>query len=539
MRIGPGSLASKDANAVFLAPTTFKELDLKEEHLETFVRDHPEILFPEDDDPTFLIVGQQVQNALGDRADLVGLLPCGELVVVEVKRDAADMTARREPLEWQAVRYASSVATIKSVDDLVDRLYAPYLLEHGDHTQWAGKSVHDYARSRLEDFLENPDPSHSHGFNEFQQIILVASDFDDRTMAACSWLVKNELPLSCVSLKPHPTGTGEALLEARTVLPPPALEEWFVEIGRRAATPRARPGQASRGKGLTMKDLFDAGILKSGDELYVNADPTRSAKLLDPDTVEFEGKKLSPTQWGMEVTGWSAFGVYQSAFVKGRNVKLGRLRDDLAEKRKSEAAARPITAEEPVQRGEGTESEPRLRIGETIVTPETIRVRIHNDGPGTARGCYGKVTIDNSADDLDLGGNTSSFPVFINSRQGEVGITRGSVAWARSPNPPNLDVGPSDDESLMIARLLPVSQETHIEIPSEEGFSVQREVSRSGEVLTPPRRARAFLKPRGRPYAVTIRVGAQNVSEPVERTIHVNADPGKRALTCEESSPSR
>jgi RecB family endonuclease NucS len=74
---------------------SFKDLQLKEEDLEEFVRKHIDRILPEDE--TLLIVGRQVRNMAAARSDLVAVDGEGNLVLIELKRDKADMAARKEP----------------------------------------------------------------------------------------------------------------------------------------------------------------------------------------------------------------------------------------------------------------------------------------------------------------------------------------------------------------------------------------------------------------------------------------------------------
>jgi hypothetical protein len=46
---------------------------------------------------------------------------------VEIKRDRKDIEGRKEAFEFQAIRYAASYATIEDPDDLVNKIYAPYI----------------------------------------------------------------------------------------------------------------------------------------------------------------------------------------------------------------------------------------------------------------------------------------------------------------------------------------------------------------------------------------------------------------------------
>src|SRR6516162_3258335 len=112
---------------VELHPSSLKALGLVEADLEEFVRKNVQLLFPEGDE-TLLIVGQQARNVSGGRSDLVAIDSNGAIVLIELKRDAADISARKEPFEFQAIRYAANYADL-TPDTLVDRLFGPYI-EH-------------------------------------------------------------------------------------------------------------------------------------------------------------------------------------------------------------------------------------------------------------------------------------------------------------------------------------------------------------------------------------------------------------------------
>src|ERR1039458_7144121 len=91
--------------AELAAPFEGKPVKLDESDLEEFVRKNPGLFFQ--DDETLLIVGQQVRDKIGKRSDLVAIDAKGNIVYIELKRDHGDMAVRKEPLEFQAVRYAA------------------------------------------------------------------------------------------------------------------------------------------------------------------------------------------------------------------------------------------------------------------------------------------------------------------------------------------------------------------------------------------------------------------------------------------------
>ncbi len=119
-----GGLTRKDA--VFV-PTTFKEINLRESDLEEFIRNHVGILSASENgeasSESLLIVGQQVSNAERGRSDLTAVDGNGHLVLIEIKRDLEDIQQRKEPFEFQAIRYAASLATIKTQERLIEQIY--------------------------------------------------------------------------------------------------------------------------------------------------------------------------------------------------------------------------------------------------------------------------------------------------------------------------------------------------------------------------------------------------------------------------------
>lgn len=104
---------------------------LKEFDLENILSENLEIIFEnEDNERDMQIVGRQMFDANNKRSDLVALSDDGSLVVIELKRFAKDIMNREENFAMQAVRYAASLATIQSVEDLIEISYIPYLKKY-------------------------------------------------------------------------------------------------------------------------------------------------------------------------------------------------------------------------------------------------------------------------------------------------------------------------------------------------------------------------------------------------------------------------
>lgn len=177
--------------------------------------------------------------------------------------------------------------------------------------------------------------------------------------------------------------------------------------------------------------------------------------------------------------------------------------------------------------------EPTLSFGKIISTSERVRLRVHNAGPVRAASCYGKISVDCIKEDILALNETRGLPVFI-SRESAQPVERASVTWERSPVQPRIDIESDDDESLMIARLVPIQGVTIIELPSEEGESVIEQSTRAG-ILVAGRKARVLLRPRSQPYRVSVQVGASNLSKPIIGNYIMNANAGTRSITFEES----
>ena len=112
-------------------PLRFQDLTVsghaaRESDLEDLLVRYPSLLNTSDGyrpgaEPDLLFVGRQPLTATRKRFDLLAIDRDGTLVLVEVKRDASDEKARREAMEFQAIRYAAACRTM-SAQDVVDQL---------------------------------------------------------------------------------------------------------------------------------------------------------------------------------------------------------------------------------------------------------------------------------------------------------------------------------------------------------------------------------------------------------------------------------
>lgn len=305
---------------------TLKELRITEATLEEFIRRHVDRLFP--DEESLLIVGQQTRNKAGGRADLVAIDSDGDIVLIELKRDVEDIIARKEPFEFQAIRYAASYARIATPDDLTERLYAPYIERHRAEYPASGLTSSEIASRNLTEFLRTNSAERT--FNQRQKIVLIASSFDRQTLSACAWLAKSGIDIRCISITPLKYAE-QHFFAVDQIIPPLALDEYFVEVPQ-PSSPRRTPVEAASVVSRTtlpqMAKLFEWKLVAPGDIVYVVGHEDQRAVMVDPQHVEYEGQRMKLNDWGQRVTGWSAINIYKSAALQSTGQTFDRMRRD-------------------------------------------------------------------------------------------------------------------------------------------------------------------------------------------------------------------
>ncbi len=303
--------------------TTFKDLSLREADVEEFLRKNIDVVFEEEE--TLLMVGQQVSNVQRGRSDLIALDENGYVVLIEIKRDYADIVARTEPFEFQAVRYAASLAKIRTSHELVDKIFAKYIEAHKDEFQLNELTPSERGKRIVDDFLQKNSADKT--FNLTQRIILIASDYDEQTLSAVAWLIENGVKIQAFSLKPARHGES-VFLDVTRVLPPDDIKDYYVDI---AGLPK-EPGTVSpRGKRTSlprMAQLMEWGILNKGDLLVIVNYDESEAEVIDHKRVRFKEQNMTFNDWGTTVTGWSSICIYQWAKLKDGSQTLDALRQE-------------------------------------------------------------------------------------------------------------------------------------------------------------------------------------------------------------------
>lgn len=192
-------------------PTTrFKDEQLLEEHLETWIAEKPEIL-----GEPLLVVGRQVQIPdTKDRLDLLALDPQGMTVVIELKRGAL-----RDPVDIQALRYASYIA--KWSFDELESLAKTHLGHEGD-SEFNFNDV-------FETFCEETRGEVPTEINADQRVIIVGGSVREKLGSVALWLREHRVDIKLVEVRAYKE-RDSVLVEPKVLVP---LEvSRFEEVGK-------------------------------------------------------------------------------------------------------------------------------------------------------------------------------------------------------------------------------------------------------------------------------------------------------------------
>ncbi|WP_456382826.1 hypothetical protein [Hydrogenimonas sp.] len=302
--------------------STFKDLNLKEKDIEEFLRKNIETIFIDED---LLIVGQQTTDTQNGRSDLIAVDSEGNLVLIEIKRDKDDASSRKEPLEIQAIRYAASLAMIQTPDELADKIYQ-YYIKKDEISAETELTSNEKAKRKLNAFLKSCNIKNS--FNSKQRIVLISSSFDEYTLSAVSWLISNNVDISCYGLKPIKIGE-EIYIEVDKILPPKKLEDYYTGIKNKQENIKEfEKTGITRTTLPKMKKLFDWGIIKKGDKIKIKDSEDSTAIVEDYKYVKYKDKKLKFNEWGQMLKGWSSINIYRWSILEERDKTLDELRQE-------------------------------------------------------------------------------------------------------------------------------------------------------------------------------------------------------------------
>lgn len=231
----------------------------------------------------------------------------------------SDMASRAEAMEFQAIRYAASLATVTTVDDLVERIFARYIRKWPNEFELGDLTPEELGRRIINKFLRENNADKL--FNAAQRIILVSSSFDEQTLSAAAWMNHNGIDISCISLNPIKISEKQGnsiFLSVDKLIPARPVEDFFVgfpdfAVGSGSVVSVAPANGRTKASLPQMAKLMEWGIVKIGDKLTIKGFPDSAATVLDQKTVDYDEERLSFNAWGVKVTGWSAVNIYDWA----------------------------------------------------------------------------------------------------------------------------------------------------------------------------------------------------------------------------------
>ncbi|MFC5704151.1 hypothetical protein ACFPVX_22925 [Cohnella faecalis] len=296
--------------ALKVEAVTFAELGMQENDIEELLRNSIDMLC--DDEESMLIVGRQVKNESLGRSDLTAVDNNGNIVLIEIKRDRKDIENRKEAFEFQAIRYAASYATIVDADDLVKKVYAPYIEKYRSEFELGELTSYELGIRKLNEFLKVNGAETS--FNKKQKIILVASDYDDQTLSAVAWLNSNSVDMSCFKLTPFKIN-NEVFLSAEKLLPLTNYDDYYVNLMEKTPSRIKQNKDIKRRSLPKIDEMLLWGVVKAGDTIVAKG-RNDEGTLLSNGNVLVEGKEKSLLAWLKEVFGWSNIATYDFSVLK-------------------------------------------------------------------------------------------------------------------------------------------------------------------------------------------------------------------------------
>ena len=321
----------KGKQAARIEPVTFSELNMTENDIEEILRNSIDMIC--DEEESMLIVGRQVRNEKNGRSDLTAVDNNGNIVLIEIKRDRKDIEHRKEAFEFQAIRYAASYATIDKTDDLVKKVYAPYIEKYRSEFELGELTSFELGIRKLNEFLQVNDAQKN--FNEKQRIILVASDFDEQTLSAVAWLNSNNVDMSCFRLTPYKLNE-DLFFYVEKLLPVTNYDDYYVNLMDKSVMTTVTGDKKITRRSLPKIDLMlEWGVVKEGD-IIVAKGREDEGRLLSNGNVMVNGEEKSMQAWLKEIYGWSSVQTYVFAVHKETGKTLSQIREEYMAQKETE-----------------------------------------------------------------------------------------------------------------------------------------------------------------------------------------------------------
>lgn len=314
----------------------FKNEKALEEDLENIIASNVSIIDPSkntEDSRTILIIGRQVRTVTLRRMDLVAIDSSGAIILIEVKRDIADVKGRKDHAEIQSVRYAASLATLRSIDQLVSDIYGPYIKKFCAEeleSEGGGRSADEWARKKLIEFIEDNQIERSQ-INHRQEIVLIGAGFDDDTKSATAWLAANGLPIRLIEVNPM-RSDEDYFFNVQQVIPVDQYNDFYVDLmnsGKPAGSSSKSTKPGSKTIKLRLGALIETGKVKVGDSIHFLQKPDKKATIVDGTHCHFNGQTMKIQEWIKAVSGWSNINIYYWVQHEPTGKKLDDLREEL------------------------------------------------------------------------------------------------------------------------------------------------------------------------------------------------------------------
>ena len=228
--------------------SSFIELNIWERHhIQEWIRQAPEILGEQ-----LLVVSIEFDRFVNsnDRLDVLAIDRQGNLVVIELKRDALAGYA-----DLQSIRYAAMVSSMT-----IERLLPYYLAYQKKYLNKENPSKED-SRTNIEEFVN------IETFEELSskpRIILCSEDFSQEITTTVLWLNQTGLDISCVKITPHKIG-DQVIIVPNKIIPLQEAKQYLIDIQQKEEQQEKKTGNRQR----TMKILIENKLLKEGDKIYL------------------------------------------------------------------------------------------------------------------------------------------------------------------------------------------------------------------------------------------------------------------------------
>jgi len=239
-------------------------VDLKiweRKHIQEWVRQAPEVLGED-----LLIVSMEFDRfkETNDRLDLLAVDRAGNLVVIELKRDAYARYA-----DLQSLRYAAMVSSM-TIDKLLPyyRYYLKSKLNQPNITS-------EEARTNIVEFVSSDD------FEELTsrpRIILCSEGFSPEITTTVLWLNRFNIDISCIRITPH-VMNEQIVIVPNKIIPTPEAKQYLIEIQEKEEAAQEETTRRIR----SMKVIIENNLLKKGDVIYLKKDLPKHIKYVDSD----------------------------------------------------------------------------------------------------------------------------------------------------------------------------------------------------------------------------------------------------------------